>query len=104
MFAFTTTNTGCTKSETEEPGKEEPAGPDTPPQEDEIDWKKIDPKATVRGVVRCEGKGVQGVVVTDGVNMHKNLPLPLTTKMSRHCNRSPPYPSKTSDTQLPRIP
>ena len=69
MFAFTTTNTGCTKSETEEPGKEEPAGPDTPPQEDEIDWKKIDPKATVRGVVRCEGKGVQGVVVTDGVNM-----------------------------------
>ncbi len=31
--------------------------------------RKIDPKATVRGVVTCAGAGVQGVVVTDGVNM-----------------------------------
>ncbi len=69
LFAFTAANTGCTKSEPEGPGKQEPVDPDTPPQEDEIDWTKIDPKATVRGVVRCDGVGVQGVVVTDGVNM-----------------------------------
>lgn len=43
---------------------------DPPPSPDDgVDWSKIDPKATVRGVVTCAGAAVQGVVVTDGVNM-----------------------------------
>ncbi|MBP3483136.1 MAG: calcineurin-like phosphoesterase family protein [Alistipes sp.] len=65
---FAVANVGCTKSDEKDPNKQEPVDPD-PPKEDEIDWSKVDSKATVRGVVRCEGVGVQGVVVTDGVNM-----------------------------------
>lgn len=68
LFAFTAANVGCTKSDDEGPRTEDPVDPE-PPQEDDVDWSKVDPKATVRGVVRCQGVGVQGVVVTDGVNM-----------------------------------
>lgn len=52
---------------TDQPGEDDKK-PETP-SEDEIDWSKLDSKATVRGVVRCSGEGVANVVVTDGVNM-----------------------------------
>lgn len=67
-FALALFDAGCGKSETDN-GQEEPSGPTTPVPGDEIDWSKVDPAATVRGVVTCGGAGVQGVVVTDGVNM-----------------------------------
>lgn len=65
----------CTEGPEDEGGKTEQPGDDgkdekpSTPSEDEVDWSKLDSKATVRGVVRCGGKGVAGVVVTDGVNM-----------------------------------
>ncbi|MBO5874969.1 MAG: calcineurin-like phosphoesterase C-terminal domain-containing protein [Alistipes sp.] len=54
------------KSEQPDGGEE---GKPSTPDENEIDWSKLDSQATVRGVVKCAGKGVAGVVVTDGVNM-----------------------------------
>lgn len=68
-FALTVFNVSCQKSGTEGDNTEEPGEPDEPEDPDEIDWSLVDSKATVRGVVTCDGEGVQGVVVTDGVNM-----------------------------------
>ena len=46
-------------------------------------------KKTVKGTVTCEGKGVAGVVVTDGINMTKTNAkgaYALPTKLSDpHC-------------------
>ena len=66
-FALTLFDTGCGKSDAGN-AQEEPPGP-APAPGDEIDWSKVDPAATVRGVVTSGGVGVQGVVITDGVNM-----------------------------------
>ena len=53
----------------DDPGEQEKPVDPPPSPDDGVDWSKIDPKATVRGVVTCAGAAVQGVVVTDGVNM-----------------------------------
>lgn len=63
----------CTESPTDKGGETEQPGEEDKDDDDadtsEIDWSKLDSKATVRGVVRCNGVGVPDVVVTDGVNM-----------------------------------
>lgn len=67
-----TLSPACEEDPIDDGKTEQPGGDDQKPEkpaEDEIDWSKLDSKATVRGVVKCSGKGVQGVVVTDGVNM-----------------------------------
>lgn len=68
-FALTVFNVSCQKSGTEGGDTEKPEEPEEPEDPDGIDWSQIDSQATVRGVVTCDGEGVQGVVVTDGVNM-----------------------------------
>lgn len=70
LFAMSVCAVSCQKSGTDDGKTEEPVDPDHDETEDgEIDWSLVDSKATVRGVVTCNGVGVQGVVVTDGVNM-----------------------------------
>ena len=68
LFAVSVTNIRCSGSGND-PGEQEKPEEPTPGPDDGIDWSKIDSKATVRGVVTCDGNGIQGVVVTDGVNM-----------------------------------
>lgn len=59
----------CCSGSGDDPGEQEKPVDPPPSPDDGVDWSKIDPKATVRGVVTCAGAAVQGVVVTDGVNM-----------------------------------
>lgn len=59
----------CCSGSGDDPGEQEKPVNPPPSPDDGVDWSKIDPKATVRGVVTCAGAAVQGVVVTDGVNM-----------------------------------
>ena len=59
----------CCSGSGDDPGEQEKPVDPPPSPDDGVDWSKIDPKATVRGVVTCASAAVQGVVVTDGVNM-----------------------------------
>lgn len=71
-FGVMVCNIACEKEPIDDGGKTEnpdDGKQDEPTDENEIDWSKLDSKATVRGVVRCNGVGVADVVVTDGVNM-----------------------------------
>ena len=68
-FGATVCMPACGEDPIDDGGQTEQPGEDDKQDEDEIDWSKLDSKATVRGVVRCSGEGVANVVVTDGVNM-----------------------------------
>ena len=95
----------CCSGSGDDPGEQEKPVDPPPSPDDGVDWSKIDPKATVRGVVTCAGAAVQGVVVTDGVNMtrtNKQGAYGLRTSVTRSNPRVGSSPASTAGSPLPR--
>jgi len=54
----------CCSGSGDDPGEQEKPVDPPPSPGGGVDWSKIDPKATVRGVVTCAGAAVQGAIFT----------------------------------------